>query len=121
VWVVCGELLGGWVGCGGFAGTGVCCAGERCPLGPTRIQGDPGVLGKCELVFVMVFRPLAFGRVVGGGGWKGAGVGVGVVCVNVVVAVRRGVVGACPSGWGTCCGLGIAQWLGWGVGVVFGV
>ena len=113
-WLCCG-------GCGGFAGVGARCAVDRCPRGPTRIHGEPGVLGEFVALFVVVLWPLAFGRVVSAGGWKGAGVGVGVVCVNADVIVRRGVVGTCTSG---CCmsgRLGIDQRLGWGVGVVFGV
>ena len=85
-----------WVGWGGFTRGW---AGECCPLGPTRIQGEPGVLGECVLVFVMVLLPLDFGSVVGGGGWKGVGVAFGVVCVSVVVVVRGGVVCACLCEW----------------------
>ncbi len=107
-----------WVG---FIAVGVAWAGGCRPRGPTRIQGEPGVLGRVVFVAGRLVRPLVSGRVGWGGGWKGVGVAVVVVRVGAVVMAVRRVVGICVRGSGARAGWGVDQRLGWGVGVVFGV
>jgi hypothetical protein len=111
------------VGGGWFTAVGVIWVVVVRPRGPTRIQGEPGVLCGFVGAVVGVVRSLAFVRVGRCDGWKGVGVriGVGVVRLSSVVMVVRIVVGSSMRGGGTRGVWGVDQRLGWGVVVVLGV